>query len=317
MTTDAVTRGSTIAEGSGQVPSAAEPENEALVRARLVDLFTTMARIRRFEERTTELFARAPLAGGDRRCRGREAVAAGVCAALDIDDFIVSADRRPDLCLARGASLDRVLRELIGLNGHALAEVGHGTCVAADVNVLDAEDIGALEAAIAGDGGSTARPWHPSRVGVVFFDRLAGTPPALADLVDLADRRRLRLVFVRESLGGTCSTRHPTRRSGWPTDRTAGGAMPRRRVDGNDVTAVYDAVHAVVESVRRDAGPALVEAIVRDERDPLAWLEARIRFGDVASASLLEKILAGVDNEVSAAAGVAETALANSREGHR
>eukprot|EP00494_Astrolonche_serrata_P004643 UN04657 len=45
---------------------------------------------------------------------GEEAIAAGVCAALGEDDYIVSTHRGHGHCLARGAQFDRMFAEIMG-----------------------------------------------------------------------------------------------------------------------------------------------------------------------------------------------------------
>ena len=82
-------------------------------------LFVTMVRIRRFEETAKDLFQKGRIKGTAHSCVGQEAIAAGVCAALRDDDFIVSNHRGHGHCIAKGARLDLMMAELMDPMGQA------------------------------------------------------------------------------------------------------------------------------------------------------------------------------------------------------
>ena len=73
-----------------------------------------MMAIRLFEEQVNELYTRALMPGLAHLYIGEEAVAVGICAALQKDDYITSTHRGHGHCLAKGASPDRMFAELLG-----------------------------------------------------------------------------------------------------------------------------------------------------------------------------------------------------------
>src|SRR5262249_61118800 len=73
---------------------------------RLESLYTTMVKIRRFDERTVELFNQGLVKGTAHSYVGEEAVATGACANLREDDYIVGTHRGHGHCIAKGASVD-------------------------------------------------------------------------------------------------------------------------------------------------------------------------------------------------------------------
>ena len=77
-------------------------------------LHTTMVRIRVFEERVQELFLARKLPGFVHVYLGEEAVATGVCAALEPGDYITSTHRGHGHAIAKGVDLDRLMAELYG-----------------------------------------------------------------------------------------------------------------------------------------------------------------------------------------------------------
>src|SRR4030042_5085272 len=81
----------------------------------VVRMYKTMYTIRRFEETVSEMSGMAMIPGFMIHLYvGQEAIAAGVCAALREDDYIVSTHRGPGHLIAKGASLDRMMAELQG-----------------------------------------------------------------------------------------------------------------------------------------------------------------------------------------------------------
>src|ERR671922_245125 len=59
----------------------------------LESLYTTMVKIRRFDEKTAELFIQGLVKGTAHSYVGEEAVAAAACASLREDDYIVGANQ--------------------------------------------------------------------------------------------------------------------------------------------------------------------------------------------------------------------------------
>jgi acetoin:2,6-dichlorophenolindophenol oxidoreductase subunit alpha len=80
--------------------------------ARQIELLRVMQRIRRFEERTEELYLAGELPGFIHLSIGQEACAAGACLALRRDDFITGTHRGHGHCIAKGAPMDRMMAEL-------------------------------------------------------------------------------------------------------------------------------------------------------------------------------------------------------------
>ncbi|MEI6157517.1 MAG: thiamine pyrophosphate-dependent dehydrogenase E1 component subunit alpha, partial [Atribacterota bacterium] len=77
-------------------------------------LLSTMIKIRLFEEKAVELFAAHELPGWLHSYIGEEAVATGVCLALNPHDYISSTHRGHGHCIAKGVSLKAMMAELYG-----------------------------------------------------------------------------------------------------------------------------------------------------------------------------------------------------------
>ncbi len=73
-----------------------------------------MQTIRRFEERASDDYRNGAIYGVVHCYIGEEAVAVGVCSALDASDQIISNHRGHGHCIAKGADLNRMMAELYG-----------------------------------------------------------------------------------------------------------------------------------------------------------------------------------------------------------
>ncbi|MEK7268466.1 MAG: thiamine pyrophosphate-dependent enzyme, partial [Nitrospirota bacterium] len=80
----------------------------------LLSLYHQMLLIRRFEEKSAEMYALAKIAGFLHLYIGEEAVAVGAIASIRPDDYVISAYRDHGHCLARGSDPGKVMAELFG-----------------------------------------------------------------------------------------------------------------------------------------------------------------------------------------------------------
>ena len=80
----------------------------------MVESYRKMVLIRKFEMCASKLFAQNKLPGFLHLYVGEEAVATGVCSALEVTDYITSTHRGHGHCIAKGAELDKALAELMG-----------------------------------------------------------------------------------------------------------------------------------------------------------------------------------------------------------
>src|SRR5919109_5598461 len=93
----------------------ARVEKKAAISEELLrDFFREMLLIRRFEEKVEERFRAGELPGFLHVAIGQEAIAVGVCRALDEGDVIASTHRAHGHTLANGTTPNEVMAELYG-----------------------------------------------------------------------------------------------------------------------------------------------------------------------------------------------------------
>ncbi|MBU2054978.1 MAG: thiamine pyrophosphate-dependent dehydrogenase E1 component subunit alpha [Proteobacteria bacterium] len=224
-------------------------------------LYTTMKTIRLFEERISDLYARGQIPGLVHLYIGEEAVAAGVCAALREDDYITSTHRGHGHVIAKGAELNPMMAELYGKKtGYCKGKGGSMHIADMTVGILGANGIAGGGLPIAVGAGWSAKWRGTDQVAVCFFGDGSSNNGTFHESLNLASVHRLPVIFVCENnLYGisVCQAKHQA-----ITDvavRATAYDMPGVVVDGNDVTAVFQAAEKAVKRARAGEGPTLVE----------------------------------------------------------
>lgn len=231
-------------------------------RDRALKLYGTMMTIRRFETVAGELFAAGKLPGFIHLSIGQEAVAAGVCAALEDTDYITTTHRGHGHCIAKGGRVTEMFGELYGREGgYALGRSGSMHIADNAVGILGANAIvgggipmalgGALAAQLAGNG----------QVSVSFFGDGAVAEGVLHECLNLAVLWKLPIVFVCEHNGFAEMTPVSVHLANPDvTQLAAAYTMPATSVDGNNVAEVLLAAEHAVARARNGEGPTLIQA---------------------------------------------------------
>jgi len=228
---------------------------------KLTQLYRTMLTIRRFEERVAADFAEMSIPGLVHSYIGEEACATGVCAALRLDDKIVSTHRGHGHCIAKGADLNRMMAELYGrTTGYCKGKGGSMHIADFSVGMLGANGIVGGGFGIATGAALAAKLEGTDRVAVVFFGDGASQEGTFHENMNLASVWKLPLIFACENnLWGSTV---PVELGVAVKDiarRAAGYNMPGVTVDGNDVMAVNDAAEEAVARARTGGGPSFIE----------------------------------------------------------
>jgi 2-oxoisovalerate dehydrogenase E1 component len=274
-----------MARKSGAAETAQSLDVETLKR-----LYQTMLRIRRFDERTVELFNEGLVKGTAHSYVGEEAVATAVCAHLTTDDSIISNHRGHGHCIAKGARLDLMMAELMGREDGYCRGLGGSMHIAAlDMNILGANGIVGAGVPIGAGAALANKLRKNNRVVASFFGDGAANQGVVHETMNLAAVWKLPFIFVCENNKYALSTDNTRTTAGdGVAIRARAYGIPAVRVDGNDLVAVYHAVGEAVARARRGEGPSCVEAVTyrwgghsmranlpsyRTKEEELEWME--------------------------------------------
>jgi acetoin:2,6-dichlorophenolindophenol oxidoreductase subunit alpha len=230
-------------------------------KEKMLDVYTTMVKIRKFEDKVAELFAGGKLPGFVHLYAGEEAIASGVCAHLTDRDYITSTHRGHGHCIAKGVDINGMMAEVYGKATGSCKGKG-GSMHIADVHrgMLGANGIVGAGGPLACGSGLMAKTLGTDQVTVCFFGDGAAEQGTMHEAMNLACCWNLPVVFVCENNGYAESTPwgyHCAAKS--ISDRAVAYDMPGVTVDGTDFFAIYEAAEEAIGRARRGEGPSLVE----------------------------------------------------------
>jgi len=227
-----------------------------------LDLHRRMVRIRLFEEAAGRLAESNRLPGFLHLYVGEEAVAAGVCGALNDDDHITSTHRGHGHLVAKGGDFNRMMAELMGkATGYCKGKGGSMHISDTSLGMLGANGIVGAGSPIAVGAAFANRYRGRGQVAVAFFGDGSTNIGAFHEAANMACALHLPIVFACENNEyGEFTPRDKTMAITDIVDRAAGYGMPGVIVDGMDVIAVHEAAVEAVARARSGGGPSLIEA---------------------------------------------------------
>ena len=230
----------------------------------LLFLYRQMLLIRRFEEKSAEMYALAKIAGFLHLYIGEEAIAVGAIAATRPDDYVISAYRDHGHCLARGSDPNKVMAELFGkASGLCKGKGGSMHLVDAERNFMGGYAIVGGHLPLATGLAFAAQYQKRDQVVICFFGEGAVPSGHAHEAFNLAALWKLPVIFICENNRYAMGT--PIKREIALYSEVAETAhsygFPAERVDGMDVLAVRALMRGVIEKVRSTHGPYFVEAM--------------------------------------------------------
>jgi pyruvate dehydrogenase E1 component alpha subunit len=237
------------------------PDHRPMNSPWLLQQWTAMLRIRRAEEAVAQL-----IESGEARCPchlyiGQEAIAAGVCAALEPADSIWGGHRSHGHYLAKGGSLDAMFAEILGKStGCSAGRGGSMHLLAPEQGILGTVPIVAGTVPLACGAALAYKMRHEPRVAVAFFGDGTLEEGHVHESMNLAALYRLPVIFICENNLYSSHMHWTERRVSDNLDRAGEfHSIPSGRVDGNEVEAVYVAASAAIAMARNGEGPSFLE----------------------------------------------------------
>jgi TPP-dependent pyruvate/acetoin dehydrogenase alpha subunit len=225
------------------------------------EMLRQMLTIRQFEERASADYHAGKIYGVVHCYIGEEAVAVGVCAALEREDTIISTHRGHGHCIAKGADLKRMTAELYGRQtGYCKGKGGSMHIADFGIGMLGANGIVGGGISIVTGAGLAAQMDGKNRVAVSFFGDGASNAGPFHECLNIAASWKLPMIYVCENnLYAAQTSAASTHALSDVAARAAGYGIPGIIVDGNDIFAVNQAALRAVQRAREGHGPTLIE----------------------------------------------------------
>jgi pyruvate dehydrogenase E1 component alpha subunit len=220
-----------------------------------------MLQIRKFEEKVNEMFMEGKIHGTTHLGIGQEACAVGAIQALREEDYIFSNHRGHGHCIAKGASIDRMMAELFGKEtGFCKGLGGSMHIVDVKTNNLGANGVVGGGMPLATGAALVLKKKKSDRVVLNIFGDASTNLGIFHESLNMASIWKLPVIYICENnMYGMSTPIAKTMAVPNVADRAAAYNIPGKICDGNDVLEVYEVVKQAVENARKGMGPSLIE----------------------------------------------------------
>ncbi len=201
---------------------------------------------------------------------GQEAVAVGVCQALDAGDVVFSHHRCHNHFLAKGGSTYELAAELYGrADGCSGGRGGSVHLTSPEHGFVATSAILGEMVAVAVGAALSFQLDGKSRIAASFFGEGAMDEGAFYEAINYAAIKKLPVLLVCEN--NLYATESPLSVRQAPDtelcDRVRSFKVDATQIDGNNVLEVYETARDAVEKLRRGQGPVFIECMT------YRWLE--------------------------------------------
>ena len=316
-------------EMTGAAAAAMPPDDATMTETKeeLLGYYRDMLLIRRFEEKSGQLYGMGLIGGFCHLYIGQEAVVVGVEAIALEGDRRITAYRDHGHMLACGMDAGEVMAELTGrIGGVSKGKGGSMHMFSKEQRFYGGHGIVGAQVPI-GAGLAFADRYRGNRnVTFVYFGDGAANQGQVYETFNMASIWKLPALFIIENNQYAMGT-SVARASSTPQMYTRGAAfnIPGESVDGMDVLAVKASAAGAAQRCREGDGPYILEMMtyryrghsmsdpakyrtreevqkVRTERDPIKLLRGRILRSGIAEEAELKTI----DSEIKAAVSEAD-----------
>lgn len=294
-------------------------------------MYRQMVRIRTFEDNANQLYLSAKMPGLTHLYSGEEAVAVGICEALERTDRITSTHRGHGHCIAKGAEFKEMFCELLGREeGYCRGKGGSMHIADQDNGNLGANAIVGGSAGIATGAALSAKRRGSKDVAVCFFGDGALGQGLLYEVMNMAALWKLPIIYACENNLYGEYTSVGEMAAGDILARAKAFGIETFEVNGQNVLEVNALARDLVGRARNGEGPFFVmlrtyrfhghhvgdidrsyyrsreeELEWRQERDPITILGTWLKQEKIASTEELDAIRAEVEADAEAAVAYA------------
>ena len=229
--------------------------------AKLLELYRQMLVMRRFEEEAARAYTERKIGGFLHLYIGQEAVATGVIAATNPDDYVIGSYRIHAQYLLKGGTPRKAMAELFGKEaGCAKGRGGSMHFFNAETNFLGGHGIVGAHVPVAAGTAFASKYNGDGRVTICFLGEGACSIGPFHEGMCLAALWKLPVIYIIENNQYAMGT--PASRSLAVEDasvRALGYPMARMTINGWDVAECYEKAKPAIDRARNESLPTLIE----------------------------------------------------------
>jgi len=227
----------------------------------LIELYRQMLLIRRFEEKSAEVYVAGKIGGFCHLYIGQEAVGVGTISAIRKDDYVLASYREHGLALAKGMSARSIMAELYGkATGCSKGKGGSMHMFDKSLGFLGGHAIVGGQIPLATGTAFATKYQGTDQVTLCYFGEAAVNQGAFHESLNMAQLWKLPCIYICENNQygmGTSLARAMSLQN--IAQKACAYNMASEFVDGMDVLAVREATLRAVERARKEYLPTLLE----------------------------------------------------------
>lgn len=226
-----------------------------------LEMFRIMIMIRLFEEKIIKVYPKQDMKTPVHLYIGQEAIAAGVCAVLNKEDYLFTNHRSHGHCIAKGADIGRLYAEFYGrVDGYCRGKGGSMHIAIPEIGICGTSAIVGGGIPLAAGTALASKMKDDGKISAVFFGDGAVDEGVFHESLNFAALKKLPVLFICENNSYAVNSPVSARQS---HDNIWGMAEKYKlagvRVDGNDADAVHAAALIAAGQCRNNEGPTLIE----------------------------------------------------------
>lgn len=227
-----------------------------------LELYRELLRIRLIEEEIVHRYKEQKMRCPVHLSIGQEAIAVGVCAALEKRDYLISNHRAHAHYLAKGGDLKKMMAEIYGKETGCSGGFGGSMHLTdSEANVVATTPIVGGSIPVGVGVAFAAAKRNENAITVIFFGEGATEEGVWSESINFASLHKLPILFVCENNLYSCYSPMEVRQSPERSRLAIAEAHGIRSFhgDGNDVEQVFAIANQTVDLVRKNQGPCFLE----------------------------------------------------------
>lgn len=231
--------------------------------------------IRRFEEKIAEVYSSDVIKSPVHLSIGQEAVAVGVCAALEKEDFISNTYRCHATHIAKGGDLNKMMAELYGKkDGCAGGKGGSMHLVEKASGILPASAVVGTTVPMATGFALALKKKKSKQIVVSMFGDGATEEGSFSESINFAALHKLPIIFICEN--NKLAIHNPIERR-WASEkiceRIETYGIKTIQITSGDVFEIYEKTKEAVELARSGNAPIFMEIFTYRYREHVGFTE--------------------------------------------
>lgn len=238
---------------------------EKVQKEKLTGFFKILKTIYAVKDSIKSLSINHTLKGIKGACYGEEAVSTGVCSALKETDIVINAYDGISSLIARGGSIKNIFAEILGKSGGYNNGVrGYLNITVPELGVYSANSFSNTSVALSTGFALAGKIKGENKVIAAFYDNNTSNEGIIHETMNIASAFKLPVLFICDNRIGIEDDRfNESVNAEKYSKRSIGYGIKGYFVNGMDVSAVYHLANKIIDDIRDNNHPAIIECITK------------------------------------------------------